>query len=77
MKKEIDLSQSVYSLCAEYPELVEVLVKLGFKDITKPGMMQTAGRVMTIPKGASMKKISLQEIEKELLENGFTIKEEV
>ena len=39
-------------------------------------MMQTAGRFMTIPKGAAMKKISLDFIKNTLQEKGFQIEEE-
>ena len=72
--KTIDLNQSVYSLCKEFPELIEVLADLGFKDITKPGMLGSVGRIMTITKGASMKNIDLDLIKKKLEEQGFSVK---
>ena len=31
--KRIDLGRSVHALCSEYPELLEVMKDLGFKDI--------------------------------------------
>ena len=33
-----------------------ILAEIGFVDILKPGMLNTAGRFMTIPKGAAMRK---------------------
>ena len=51
--KTISLRQSVYALCAQYPEIREILAEIGFRDITKPGMLETAVRFMTIPKGAA------------------------
>jgi hypothetical protein len=72
--KYIDLTKTVHSLCQEYPELIGVLEGLGFKEITKPGMLSTVGRVMTIPKGA-MRGISMDEIRSALLANGFQVKE--
>ena len=75
MNKVINLNKSIYELTGEYPELIEILASLGFTDITKPGMLKTAGRFMTLPKGAVLKKISLDEIKKILLEKGFECKD--
>lgn len=76
MNKKINLSNTVYELCNEYPEMADILSDLGFHDILKPGMLQTAGRFMTIPKGAAMKKISLDRIIETLAEHDFQIAEE-
>ena len=71
----IDLAQAVHTLCTQYPELVSILKELGFSDIAKPGMLATAGRFMTIPKGAAMKKIDLDAIYTKLEEHGYKIQE--
>ncbi len=62
MEKIIDLSKSVYHLVQEYPEVKEIMQELGFTDIAKPGMLNTAGRFMTLPKGAAMKGIPLDAV---------------
>lgn len=67
----IDLNISVYDLCNEYKDLPEILHSLGFTDIIKPGMLNTAGRFMTIKKGASLKRISLESIKETLSEHGY------
>ncbi|NLL72466.1 MAG: DUF1858 domain-containing protein [Clostridiales bacterium] len=72
-KKTIDLNRSVYDLCKESPELVEILHELGFVDIVKPGMLNTAGRFMTLIKGAKMKKISLDKIKDALNQKGYDV----
>lgn len=72
----LDLSKTVYELCAEYPQLPAILADLGFRDITKPGMLATAGRFMTLPKGAQLKKIDLEGIKNTLHEAGFHIFED-
>lgn len=69
----LDFSKSLYELVQEYPEVKEIMFELGFKEIKTPGMMQTAGRYMTIPKGAKLKKIPLDEIKKAFEEKGYTI----
>lgn len=76
MNKKIYLSKTVYELCKEYPEIADILSGLGFHDILNPGMIQTAGRFMTIPKGAVMKKINLDRIIETLKEYGYQIVEE-
>ncbi len=73
--KSIDLSRSVHSLCSEYPEIASIMARLGFTDIVKPGMLATAGRFMTIPKGAAMKNIDMDKIKAALIQNGFELKE--
>lgn len=76
MNKKINLSKTVYELYTEYPEIADILSDLGFHDILKPGMLQTAGRFMTIPKGAVMKKISPDKIIETLTEHDFQIEED-
>jgi hypothetical protein len=46
---------------------------LGFHDIAKPGMLQTAGRFMTLSKGISLKKVAMETVERTFLQHGFTI----
>lgn len=72
----IDLSKSVYELCRTYPDLVQVLDEIGFHDITKPGMLASVGRFMTIPKGAAAKKIDRNRILEMLKEHGFELMNE-
>lgn len=71
--RTLDLTKTVYELCREYPELPDILAEIGFTDITKPGMITTMGRFMTIPKGAQAKKIDLEIIKKILKGYGYRI----
>lgn len=71
--KSIDLNKPVQKLCAEHPELIDIMRELGFTDIIKPGMLATAGRFMTIPKGAAMKKIDMETIRQTLEGRGYEI----
>ena len=75
MEKTIDLKKSIHDICSEYPDVKEIMQELGFSDITKPGMLNTAGRFMTIPKGASMKGISLDRLKEEFEKNGYRLEE--
>jgi len=75
MSKTIDLKKTVYEIHKDNPEILEIMRELGFNDITKPGMLNTAGRFMTIPKGAAMKGISIEKIKQVFLEKGYEIRE--
>jgi len=71
----IDLSKSVYEICKEHPEVIAIMKDLGFENITNPGMLNTAGRFMTIPKGAAMKQISMEKIKEAFALKGYDLKE--
>ncbi|HJF19708.1 MAG TPA: DUF1858 domain-containing protein [Enterococcus columbae] len=71
--KELDLNLSLYDLVQRYPEILDIMFQLGFKEIKAPGMLQTAGRYMTIPKGARLKKIDLAVIIKAFEAAGFQV----
>lgn len=72
--KILDLSKTVYEIASEYPEVVPVMETLGFTDIVKPGMLKTAGRFMTLEKGAKMKKIDWSDIIAAFEKAGFEVK---
>jgi hypothetical protein len=73
MDKEIDLNRSIYELCSQHPEIIQIMQEIGFKDIANPAMLNTAGRFMTISKGAAMKNIDLDIIKKAFEARGFSI----
>lgn len=72
-EKHIDLNKTVYELCKDDPEIPIILSEIGFKDITKPGMLSTAGRIMTINKGAALKKIDIETIKEAFIKRGYKI----
>lgn len=76
MEKIIDFSKSIHDLCKENPEVAEVMQELGFESITNPVMLNTAGRVMTIPKGAAMKGVDIGRVKMEFSRRGYKIREE-
>lgn len=69
-------SVTIYDLLILYPELKKALYELGFTDIVKPGMVKTAGRIMTLSKGSKLKKISMNDIALKLETYGFVLKED-
>ena len=73
--KIIDLRRSIFDICREYPEVMDIMKDLGFENITNPAMLNTAGRVMTLPKGAWLKHIPMDEIREAFTGKGYTIEE--
>lgn len=71
--KKINLSSSIYTIVKEHPEAADILLELGFQEISKPGMLNTAGRVMTLPKGAMLRGIELDKIKKAFMDKDFEI----
>ena len=50
MDKILDLDKTVLEIVKEYPEIKNIMVELGFKDIVKPFALEIMGRHMTIKK---------------------------
>ncbi len=71
----ISLKTPVYQLVKEHPEIREIMAALGFKDILLPGMLETAGRIMTLEKGGALKKIPLEKIREALAAAGFQVRD--
>ncbi|PKM94140.1 MAG: hypothetical protein CVU84_11810 [Firmicutes bacterium HGW-Firmicutes-1] len=73
MDKTLDFSKNIYELCTANPDIIEIMQELGFENITGKGMLNTVGRIMTIPKGAAMKNIPIEHIKATFEDKGYTI----
>lgn len=73
MSKTLRLDEPVFELVNRHPEAQDIMVELGFRDITKPGMLQTAGRFMTLSKGMKLKRIELEAVRLAFESCGFEI----
>ncbi|MCH3957783.1 MAG: DUF438 domain-containing protein [Olsenella sp.] len=73
MSKTLDLTKSVHDLAQEFPDFPQVMASIGFTDITKPAALNTVGRVMTVPKGCSIKGINLDGAIKAFEDAGFSV----
>ena len=72
--KEIDLDKTVFELTEQYPELIALLVGLGFLGIKNPIVRNTVGRVTTLRQGCEKQGKDLNEVVKKLQDSGFTVK---
>lgn len=70
---EISKQTTIFELTNQYSDIKEILYELGFTDIIKPGMMQTAGRVMTLEKGAKLKRIPIETIAEKFSSYGYSV----
>ena len=77
MEKKLDLTKSVYDLVTEYPEVTDIMKELGFTEITNKVMLNSVGKIMTIPKGAKMKGVSMVDIVGAFMKAGFTLEGEM
>lgn len=75
MEKVVDFNQTISQLYDQDPEIINIMKEIGFKDIDKAGMMKTMGKVMTIPKGARIKKIDMQRVREVFKNKGYKIME--
>lgn len=69
----IDIDTTVYQMIKDNPEIKEIMVEMGFKDIVKPGLLQSVGRLMSIKSGCSMKGIDIEEVKQIFEANGFDL----
>lgn len=73
MIKKIDFSKNVATLCKEYPELVDILVELGFKPLKNPVLRNLIGKQVTIPQASAKMGVEMDRILFALAENGFAV----
>lgn len=74
--QEIDLNQSVYDVVKKNPEVIDLLVELGFKPLKNPMMLNSIGRTTTIKQGAKLIGLSLEDIKNNLTWNGYAVVDE-
>lgn len=73
MNNIIDLSIPVAQVLDQHPELLDLLVELGFTPLKNPLMRNTVGRKVSIKQGASMNSIPLDKIKKTIEMNGYEV----
>ena len=76
MEKVLDLKKPVAEVVKEFPEFQQAMAEIGFTEILNPIALDVVGRVMTLPKGAAVKGISMETVVAALKARGFSIKAE-
>ncbi|AIQ14215.1 DUF1858 domain-containing protein [Paenibacillus durus] len=75
MQKTLSINEPIFDLVSRNPEVKDIMIELGFQDIAKPGMLQTAGRFMTLAKGIKLKKMDIDSVKLAFQRHGFNIQE--
>lgn len=70
---QIDLSIPVAEVIDQHPEVLELLVDLGFKPLANPLMRNTVGRKVSIKQGAKLNRLDLAYIQQTLEYNGYDV----
>lgn len=70
---DIDLTLPVAQVVENHPELLDILVELGFKPLANPIMRQTVGRRVSIKQGAKLNGVDLGVIQQTLEYNGYKV----
>ncbi|PXZ12498.1 metal-sulfur cluster biosynthetic enzyme [Lactobacillus helveticus] len=71
--KIIDFNLPIKKMADKYPDFVQIMYDCGFTRIKIPGLLNTVGRVMTIPLGAQAMKIDLTKVKKAFEEKGYKV----
>ena len=73
MVKKIDFNLTVAELVKSDPEIKDILAGLGFDKILNPMALKVMGNIMTIPRGAAMKGVSLERVMQAFQEHGYMV----
>lgn len=73
MGKRLDLEKTIFELCKDDPDILAIMVESGFTEIAKPLMLNTIGKLMTIPKGAVMRGILIEDVLSLFKEKGYEV----
>lgn len=71
--KQINFTKTIYELAGEHAEFIDIMAELGFTEIRKKAMLNSVGKLMTVPKGSKMKQIPMQDIINKFREHGFEV----
>ena len=73
MENQVDFNRPVKQVLDSHPELLDILVDLGFKPLANPAMRQSVGKVVTLKKGCKLINLPLEQLVNELQWNGYTV----
>lgn len=71
----ITKEDTIYTICTEYPQVIDILYNFGFTQIKQPMMIQTVGRYMSLKKGCDMRGFDYEELVSILRSQGLPMEE--
>lgn len=72
---QITIDDTIHSIAAAYPEIIDLLADFGFTQIRQPMMIQTVGRYMTLRKGCEMRGFDIELLIHYLRDHGIPVEE--
>ena len=73
MDNVIDVSIPVAQVIDQHPEVLDLLVELGFKPLANPIMRNTVGRKVSLKQGAKLEGTPMEKIVRTLEANGYEV----
>ena len=73
MDNIIDVTVPVAEVVDKHPEVLDILVDLGFKPLANPIMRNTLGRKTSLKMGSKLAGIKIEVIEATLEANGYEV----
>ena len=73
MDNKIDVSIPVAQVIDQHPEVLDLLVELGFKPLANPIMRNTVGRKVSLKQGSKLEGTPMDKIVRTLEANGYEV----
>ena len=73
MDNVIDVSIPVAQVIDQHPEVLDLLVELGFKPLANPIMRNTVGRKVSLKQGSNLEGTPMEKIVQTLEANGYEV----
>ena len=73
MDNKIDVSIPVAQVIDQHPEVLDLLVELGFKPLANPIMRNTVGRKVSLKQGSKLERTPMEKIVRTLEANGYEV----
>lgn len=73
MDNVIDVSIPVAQVIDQHPEVLDLLVELGFKPLANPIMRNTFGRKVSLKQGSNLEGTPMEKIVQTLEANGYEV----
>ncbi|WP_048690396.1 DUF1858 domain-containing protein [Streptococcus sp. 400_SSPC] len=73
MDNKIDVSIPVAQVIDQHPEVLDLLVELGFKPLANPIMRNTVGRKVSLKQGSKFEGTPMDKIVRTLEANGYEV----
>lgn len=75
MTEKININQTIFKIIEAHPEIRQKLIDMGFTPLANEQMLQTAGRMMPLAKGAKQIGLPVTDLVAKLEALGYEVEE--